>query len=148
MGATLQILLVEDDDDDVLLLKRAFQKHFIGIVHVARDGEEAIDYLAGKGSFADRTKFPFPALVTSDLKMPRVTGFDLLTWISEHPEFHVIPTVILTSSADPNDMARAYKLGANNYLVKPSNFEQLCETAKLIRDYWDANIKQQPSEGI
>jgi CheY-like chemotaxis protein len=104
----------------MFFLKRAFQKYFACTIHVARNGAEVIDYLGGKGAFADRAKFPFPEIVISDLKMPKVNGFGLLTWINEHPEFRVIPTLILSSSADPNDVARAYKLGANTYFVKPA----------------------------
>ncbi len=136
------ILLVEDDDNDVLLIQKALKKGFINNpIHIARNGQEAIDYLSGKGAFADRDKYFFPDVVITDLKMPKVTGFDLLIWINDNPQFRVIPTIVLTSSRHDADVTRAYFLGANTYMVKPTDFETQAEMIKLIRDYWAISIK-------
>jgi CheY-like chemotaxis protein len=136
------ILLAEDDENDVLLITRAFKRHFLDKqIHVVRNGEEAIAYLSGKGVFADRKKYPFPNLVITDLKMPKLSGFELLAWIEEHQEFRVIPTIVLSASREDRDVDRAYSLGANTYMVKPASFETLAEMVELIRDYWAVSIK-------
>jgi CheY-like chemotaxis protein len=135
------ILLVEDEESDVLLIERAFRKHIEGELHVTRNGEEAIEYLTGKGKFSDRKKYPFPDLVISDLKMPKLSGFELLAWIHEHREFRAIPTIVLSSSKLEHDVIRAYELGARTYMVKPSDFQTLAEMVKVIRDYWAASMK-------
>lgn len=132
---------MEDEESDVLLIERAFRKHIEGELHVTRNGEEAIEYLSGKGKFADRKKFPFPDLVISDLKMPKLSGFELLAWIQEHREFRTIPTIVLSSSKLDRDVIRAYELGAKTYMVKPSDFRTLTEMVKVIRDYWAASAK-------
>lgn len=141
-NSNFAILLVEDDENDILLIRRALKKsHVDNPVYVARNGQEAIDYLSGQGKFSEREQFPFPQVVITDLKMPRLTGFDLLAWINEHPQFRVIPTIVLSSSKEELDVARSYGLGANTYMVKPADFEVLAQMTKLIRDYWAASTK-------
>jgi CheY-like chemotaxis protein len=140
--AKFSILLVEDDDNDVLLIQRALKKHYVERpVYVARNGEEAIEYLTGGGIFKDRETYPFPDVVITDLKMPKLSGFELLAWINEHKEYRVIPTIVLSSSKEDKDVTRAYDLGANTYMVKPTNFDALAEMVKQIRDYWELSIK-------
>ncbi len=140
------ILLVEDEENDVMLIKRALKKTFItNPIYVANNGQEAIDYLSGQGPFAARAKFPFPDVVITDLKMPKKTGFELLGWMNEHPEFKVIPTIVLSSSKQDLDVARSYNLGANTYMVKPADFETLAQMIKLIRDYWGMSVKPNPT---
>lgn len=142
MGHSLKILLVEDDDNDALLLKRALAKQFAaGSIFRVENGEAAIAYLSGNGKFHDREKFPFPDIIITDLKMPRLSGFELLAWIHDHKEYRVIPTIVLSSSNAHPDVTRAYNLGANTYLVKPNDFESLMELARLIRDYWAAGVR-------
>ncbi len=93
MSDKFSILLVEDDENDVLLMKRAFKRQFADcVLYVAGNGHEAIEYLTGKGVFADRQEFPFPDVIVTDLKMPRLSGLELLAWINDHREFRVIPT--------------------------------------------------------
>jgi len=124
------ILQVEDDPNDVFLLKHAMNK--VGLtnpVQIATDGQEAIDYLDGKGRFADRARFPYPGLVLLDLKLPFVMGLEVLRWIRKQP-------VILTASAEGADIATAYGLGANGFLTKPSEVRKLEEMVKAIRDFW------------
>src|SRR5579864_5000614 len=116
---TKPILLVEDDENDVFFFQRAMSKAgMTNPVQVAGDGQEAIDYLRGAGKFADRSKFPLPELILLDLKLPFVMGLDVLRWIREQSELVPI-VIILSSSREEEDIAAAYKLGANAYLVKP-----------------------------
>jgi CheY-like chemotaxis protein len=142
MTPDFTILLVEDDENDVLLIKRALRKNFVkNPLFVARNGLEAIEYLSGQNEFSDRSKYPFPDLVITDLKMPKMSGFELLSWINENPEYRVIPTIVLSSSKEDLDVGRAYNLGANTYMVKPANFDTLGQMIRLIRDYWEMGVK-------
>jgi len=131
------ILLAEDREDDVLLVRKAFQSADMNCeLHVVRDGEEAMAYLAGEGKFRDRAEFPFPDLVLLDLKMPRVDGFEVLRWIRQHPKIRKLRVVVLTSSHQLRDVNEAYRLGANSFLVKPMDFEHVVELTKILKDYW------------
>jgi DNA-binding response OmpR family regulator len=133
---TRTILLVEDDENDVFLLQHAMQA--AGIANpmwVARTGQEAIDYFQGAGKFANREVFPLPYLVLLDLKLPRVMGLEVLKWIRQPPGGATI-VVILSASSDETDIATAYRLGANGYLVKPADMYQLTAMAKAIKDFW------------
>ena len=130
------ILLVEDEEGDVFFMRQAMQKAgVLDSLQVASDGRQAIDYLKGNGKFANRQEFPLPCLVLLDLKLPRVMGLDVLKWIREQPEVATI-VVILTSSQEQADIATAYRLGANGYLVKPHDLSQLTDMAKSIKDFW------------
>lgn len=134
---TQTILLVEDEENDVVFMEMALEKAgLLSAFQVAEDGEEAIDYLSGKGEFADRTRFPIPALVFLDLKLPRVMGMDVLKWIRDQPELDTMVVIMLTSSQQRTDIRRACSLGANSYLVKPSNPAGLGEIVDLVRRYW------------
>src|SRR5215469_7150615 len=139
------ILLVEDEENDATLLKLAFKKNNISNpVQWVQDGLDAIAYLNGEGAYADRTQYPFPEVLILDLKMPRMNGLEFLAWIREHPEFRVIPTIIMTSSRQDPDIEKAYNLGANTYMIKPSSFEELARLVKLAHDYWAASVKPRP----
>src|SRR6185436_1328860 len=117
------ILLAEDDPNDLLLIQRAFQKGAVdNPFFVVRNGEEAIAYLSGTEGFSNRTEFPLPDLFLLDLKMPKVDGFEVLQWIRQQPGFSNLVVVVLTTSSDVYDVNRAYKLGANSFLVKPQDF--------------------------
>jgi CheY-like chemotaxis protein len=130
------ILQVEDDENDVLLLQHAMTKAGVeNPIQVASDGQEAIDYLKGVGKFANRVKFPMPSLVLLDLKLPYVMGLDVLKWIRQQPRMSV-PVVLLTASSEEADIATAYHLGANGYMVKPSEAAKLVDIAKAIKDFW------------
>jgi DNA-binding response OmpR family regulator len=134
---TQTILLVEDEENDVVFARMAMKKAGIaGGLQVAEDGAQAIDYLNGAGEFADRTRFPLPALVLLDLKLPRVMGMDVLKWIRERPEFDMMLVIMLTSSQQRTDIRTACALGANSYLVKPSNPLDLAEMMELVKRYW------------
>jgi CheY-like chemotaxis protein len=127
------ILLVEDDRNDVFFVRRAFQKAAVStVLHVASDGQEAMDYIAGHGRFADRNQFPRPSLVLLDLKMPHVDGFELLEWLQSQPGFNHLPRIVLTSSPIDRDRQRAEELGATRYLVKPPTPEMVAELILLL----------------
>ena len=130
------ILQVEDDPNDVFFLQKAMKK--VGVanpIQVAKDGQQAIDYLQGAGRFADREKFPFPCLVLLDLKLPYVMGLDVLKWIRQRSGLELV-VVLLTASGEDADIAAAYRLGANGFLVKPTQASKLVEMAKAIKDFW------------
>ena len=131
------ILLVEDDPSDAALLCRGFEKANVlnPIVHL-KDGDSALGYLAGAGVYADRKKFPLPALMLLDLKMPGMTGLQLLQWMRVHPEVRRIPVVVLTSDEDPATVNAAYDLGANSYLVKPGDPAHIAIMIETLQRYW------------
>src|SRR5262245_38831532 len=131
------ILHVDDDPNGVLLFEHACRK--VGLscqLHAVSDGEEAIAYLQGANHFADRERYPLPNLVVLDLKMPRLTGFDVLTWLRQKEKCHWLPVIVLSSSNHEADVRRAYSLGANSYLVKPVAFDTLVEIVNAIQQYW------------
>jgi CheY-like chemotaxis protein len=129
----IPILLVEDDENDVLLLRRALRIcNFPQPVRVARDGDAAISYLRGDGAFKDRTEHPLPALILTDLKMPKCSGFELLAWIRERPEFAHLPVIVLSSSGEASDIDQSYQLGASFYFVKPSKFDECISLVKAL----------------
>jgi CheY-like chemotaxis protein len=138
MRATrINILHVEDDPNDALLFQHACKKADVGFeLQAVSDGDEAVAYLRGTASFADRSKYPLPDIILLDLKMPRLSGFDLLTWLRKDASFKKMPVIVLTSSNHETDIKRAYDLGANSYLVKPVGFDALVEVARTIHGYW------------
>src|ERR1043166_3495920 len=139
------ILLAEDDPNDVLLLGRAFQKAgFHECLKTVRNGQEAIDYLSGKGVYADRAKFPLPFLLLLDLRMPVVDGFGVLQWARSQPDLKRLLIVVLTSSHLQADVDRAYELGANSYLVKPVSFDEMVNLIKRFEIYW-TELNRTPS---
>jgi CheY-like chemotaxis protein len=131
------ILIVDDNDDDVYALRRALKKaNIANPQQIAHSGREAVDYLAGQGDFADRSKFPLPFLVFLDLKMPFMDGFDVLTWVRTQPALASIVVVVLTGSDEVRDHQRAYSLGARSYLVKPASAADLRAVMESIQSYW------------
>lgn len=137
MGEHATILLVEDNPDDAALLRRAFIKaRVLNPLHVANGGEEAINYLSGIGKYANREEFPFPGLVLLDLNMPGVDGFDVLQWIRQEPDLNRLRVVVLSASDNMRDVSRAYKLGANSFLIKPADFDRFVEISQALNGYW------------
>ena len=131
------ILLVEDNEDDVFLMKRALQgARVVNPLQVVEDGQQAVDYLTGAGQFADRETYPLPAVVFLDLKLPYISGHDVLAWIRRQKEFESLVVIVLTSSNEASDLSRCYALGANSYLVKPPTPDQLEDLAKAFKWYW------------
>ena len=131
------ILLAEDEEDYVLLIRHAFSRAKIpNPLHVVWNGQEAIAYLKGEGQYANRAEFPLPDLLLLDLKMPRVNGFEVLEWVRQQPSLAALRVLVLTSSDEMRDVNKAYQLGANSFLVKPLDFEDVTELGRLIQDFW------------
>lgn len=131
------ILLVEDDDNDIVLIQRALRKaNIANEVQVVRDGERAIEYLGGHGTYRDRSRFPIPAMVLLDLKLPRKSGHEVLEWIRAQEPLRRLPVVMLTSSRQTVDVNKAYDLGVNSYMVKPVTFDGLMELVSTLDMYW------------
>ena len=131
------ILLAEDREEDIILIQRAFKQAYINNpLFVVRNGEEAIDYLSGVGKYSNREEYPVPDLLLLDLKMPRVDGFEVLEWIRAQPGLSTLRVVVLTMSEDMRDVNRAYRLGANSFMVKPMEFQDVMELGKSLTQYW------------
>jgi CheY-like chemotaxis protein len=131
------ILVVEDDENDQELLKLAFQKAgFQSPIHMVGNGAEAIAYMMGEGQYANRQKFAYPTFIITDLKMPKMDGFGVLEFLKGNPEWAVIPTVVLSASADLDDIKKAYMLGASSYHVKPGNPAELRTQLEVLNAYW------------
>ena len=131
------ILIVEDDRNDQFLIVQAFKA--IGVtdpIQVVGDGAEAIAYMMGKGKYSDRKKFAYPTFVITDLKMPKGDGCAVLEFLKNNPEWKVIPTIVLSASADRDDIKKSYMLGASSYHVKPQTTEALRNQLAVINAYW------------
>jgi CheY-like chemotaxis protein len=129
--------VAEDDPTDAYFFQRAFKRAGLPVLlHFVRDGQEVLDYLQGKGQFADRTAHPLPQLLLLDLKMPRLDGFAVLEWVRRQPDLNGLQIVIFSSSGAPRDINRAYGLGANWYLVKPHSMEELTELVGRFKKFW------------
>ena len=132
------ILLVEDDNADAMLIERAIRR--AGITYPVRrvgDGDAAVDYLSGLSPYKDREQHPLPVLILLDLKLPRRSGFEVLSWLrAQNTGVQRLPVVVLTSSSHSQDVNRAYDLGANSYLVKPSGPDALLDMIQKLDTYW------------
>ena len=137
MDKLANILLVEDNRMDVELTLDAFREaKLLNAIHVASNGNDALDYLFGRGEYADRSTHPMPNLVLLDLKLPGIDGFEVLRSIKSTPVLKRLPVIILTSSREEGDRALSYDQGANSYLVKPVSFEGFLEVVRQIDGYW------------
>ena len=136
--STATILLAEDDPNDVILLQRAMGRASLSAdsLKVVRDGEEAISYLSGQANFANRDLYPLPALLLLDLKLPRKSGLEVLSWLRNQPQLRSLVVVFLTSSNSSEDVRLAYEAGANSYLVKPVEFTEMVEMMRALSFYW------------
>jgi CheY-like chemotaxis protein len=131
------ILLAEDLEADVLLMKRAFKKaRIVNPLQVVRDGEQVLAYLRGEGDYGNRDEYPLPSLLLLDLKMPRMNGFEVLSWVRAQPNFSSLRVVVLTASRELQDVNKAYQLGANTFLVKPTDFDQLVVMMQALQGFW------------
>lgn len=137
MSTEHTILLVEDNPKDVFLVQRAFRKaEIITSLQVVNDGDAAIQYLSGSAPYTDRALHPLPVLVLLDLKLPRRSGAEVLDWLRQQPGLKRLPVVALTSSREYADVNRVYDLGANAYIVKPVDFNQLVDILKTLNLHW------------
>ncbi len=131
------LLLVEDNQDDEALTIRALKKsNVLNEIIVAHDGEEAVDYLLGKGPYKDRDTSIMPELIILDLKLPKIDGLEVLRQIRSNEKTKLLPVVILTSSNEEKDLIESYSLGANSYIQKPVDFEQFIKAAEQLKLYW------------
>jgi CheY-like chemotaxis protein len=133
----VDILLVEDNQDDLELTLHALRKERLANrIQVSRDGEEALDFLFCRNSFAERSPDQPPRLVLLDLKLPKVDGMEVLKQLKADARTRTIPVVILTSSKEERDLVSGYNLGVNSYIQKPVDFDQFRETVKRVGMYW------------
>ncbi|HEX2973710.1 MAG TPA: response regulator [Tepidisphaeraceae bacterium] len=139
MPLPLRILVAEDNPDDEALLRFAFKStRIVAQVHYVRDGQQAIDYLAGKPPFENPVEFPVPTLLLLDLRMPGVDGFGVLKWLGRHPELRgLVSVVVLSGTVCREDIDRACALGAQFCLSKPQNPEQFIHLARRIEQVWN-----------
>ena len=129
------VLVVEDERSDFFSLERAFRQ--LGsefVLQVVETGEEAIRYLEGKEPYSDRTQYPLPALISLDLRLPGMSGLDLLKWIRQQPLFQVLPVIAFTAYGNRN-LPRAYELGLDFYLLKPAQANSLAEVLQALNLY-------------
>ena len=135
--STNSILLVEDNPDDEALTLRAFRKNNVtNEVVVARDGAEALDYLFGTGTYANRDVTVLPQVVILDLKLPKIDGLEVLRRLRAAPQTKLLPVVILTSSNEERDRLQGYGLGANSYVRKPVDFAEFVDAVRQLGLYW------------
>src|SRR6266705_108195 len=133
----IEILLVEDNADDVELCLHELRKEKLSNkIQVARDGQEALDFLFARGQYRGREPVALPRLILLDLKLPKVDGIQVLREVKSSPSTRTLPVVILTSSREERDLVESYELGVNSYLQKPVDFEQFRNVVKQIGLYW------------
>jgi CheY-like chemotaxis protein len=128
---------------------RQAMKKIVGarILRTVTDGEEALNYLTGSGRYADRSGFPFPNVLLLDLKMPRMNGFEVLEWVRKKSPMPQLPVVVFSASLEEKDRQKAYSLGANSFLVKPSDPKKLISMVQTMEMYW-LKVNQPISVGV
>jgi len=132
-----KILLIEDNEDDELLTLRALKNHnFANAVDVVRDGAEALDYMFGRGAYADRDLLDTPQLILLDINLPKLNGLEVLKAIRKDINSKSIPIVMLTTSKEENDMVTSYNNGANSYIQKPVDFKDFVDVVSQLGIYW------------
>ena len=138
------LLLLEDSEEDIFLFRRAIGK--VGrevALHCVRNGGEAQKYLRGEEKFADRTEFPMPAVVFSDLQLPGMGGLEFLEWLRQTPTLRALPCVIYSGSANPTDVQAAYDAGVTSFIVKPLDFGEWVARLEIMLKFW-MDIAQRP----
>jgi CheY-like chemotaxis protein len=136
------ILIVDDDENDIFFVKRAFTDINVHCAfQVLNNGQEVVDYLDGTGDFANRERYPLPMMILMDLKMPIMDGFQVLAWLRRREGIKVIPTVVFSSSDLPQDITRAYELGANSFMTKSVTYDGLLIKLQTLSQYWLEHCK-------
>lgn len=131
------ILLVEDNPDDIELTRLAFEEsRLANRLVIARDGEEALDYLFGRGAHAGRELADMPQLILLDLKLPRLDGRETLQQIRANPLTRYMPVIVMTTSSEASDLCASYDLGANSFVQKPVDFSAFVEAVRQVGEYW------------
>jgi CheY-like chemotaxis protein len=131
------VLFVEDEETDVFFMQRGFRQ--LRVPHplqVVWDGGDAVDYLAGHGRFQDRQRYPLPGLVLLDLNLPVMRGVEVLAWLRKQPQFQTLPVVVFSGSHLESDKEKALKLGANEYVVKPTDMTKIPALLELLLNRW------------
>ena len=133
------VLFVDDSEDDGFFFKKAFLQVCPGCdFQMVEDGGAAIAYIMGEGRFADRVKFRYPNFIITDLKMPGCDGLAVLEFLKKNPDWAIIPTVVLSGSANDDDIKKSYMLGASSYHVKPASHRELVGFVETLVAYWGA----------
>ncbi len=131
------VVLVEDNPDDRFLFERAWRGASVkNPLRMVEDGQKALAYLLGTGEYADRDRHPLPGLLLLDIKMPTVSGFDVLRRLRQHEMLRILPVLMLTASTSPEDITEAYRLGANGFFIKPSSVQELMELLVSLKGCW------------
>jgi CheY-like chemotaxis protein len=131
----LDILLVDDNPIDLAFFGRAVSKTGLGVrLQTLTAGQQAIDYLNGKGEYSNRSKYPWPDVIIMDSKMPEMNAFDFLAWRKASPLISSIPVIVFSGSNEPHDIKQIFQLGGNKHIVKPGGLE---DWEKVVRDIWD-----------
>lgn len=131
------ILVAEDSPDDRHFIELGLRKIGVkGPIHLVEGGDQAIAYMKGEGRYSDRNQFAYPSFVMTDLKMPQGDGFTVLDFLKRNPAWAIIPTVVLSASADPDDIKKAYMLGASSFHRKPNGLDGLLKLLSVVHDYW------------
>jgi CheY-like chemotaxis protein len=131
------IMLIEDEYTDSVLIRRAFEKAGVqNPIQYVNNGDDALARLEGIGNYQDRTQYPLPAFILLDLKLPGMHGLNILRWIRSRKELRLIPVVVLTNSADAVDVKSAYEAGANSYMLKPADRNEIDRVIEIIQHYW------------
>jgi CheY-like chemotaxis protein len=141
------LLLIEDDPNDAVLFRRALRKANLSTpVTVVEDGEAAIRWLEARAEPPSPGESDWPRIILLDLKMPRISGLEVLDWIRRQPGGRRLPVIVFTSSRESEDIARAYELGVSSYLVKPVSFDALKEMIRTMHHYW-MDLNEKPDRG-
>jgi len=151
MNVTKTFLHVDDDPHDAEFVENELKQLPFNInLRSVRDGIFAREYLEGHGKYADRVQNPLPDMIILDLKMPRSDGFEFLSWLRTQspPAQRLIPVVVMSSSAIPEDVQRAYASGANSYLVKPVSFSEFHNCVNTLATYWATNVKTSETHAL
>jgi CheY-like chemotaxis protein len=134
------IMLIEDDQNDAALIRRAFERAGVeNPIQCVTHGDNALAWLEGIGDYQNRAKFPLPSFILLDLKLPGMSGLQLLKWIRTRRDLRLIPVVVLTNSAEATDVKSAYEAGANSYLLKPADRDEIYRVIDVIQKYWLEN---------